>query len=56
MDTKVYINVAAETNFDEDTICNEERCITYVPHAGRDTVAALEYNLMSLHQNYHSKK
>ena len=49
------INVAAETNFDEDTICNEERCITYVPHVGRVTVAALEYNLMSLHQNYHSK-
>jgi len=50
------INVAAETNFDEDTICNEEQCITYVPHVGRVTVAALEYNLMSLHQNYHSKK
>ena len=48
------INVAAETNFDEE-ICDETG-ITYVPHVGRVTVAALEYNLMSLHKNYHSEK
>ena len=50
------INVAAETNFDEETICDETVGITYVPHVGRVTVAALEYNLMSLHKNYHSEK
>ena len=49
------INVAAETNFDEETICDESLDLTYVPHVGRVTVAALEYNLICLHQNYHSK-
>lgn len=43
------INVATESNFDEETICNEELGVTYVPHVGRVTVAALEYNLMRLH-------
>eukprot|EP00581_Thalassiosira_minuscula_P032834 CAMPEP_0183761000 /NCGR_PEP_ID=MMETSP0739-20130205/8131_1 /TAXON_ID=385413 /ORGANISM="Thalassiosira miniscula, Strain CCMP1093" /LENGTH=510 /DNA_ID=CAMNT_0025999063 /DNA_START=18 /DNA_END=1550 /DNA_ORIENTATION=+ len=62
------VNVAAETNFEEDTLlCNNDdanddgdendaiRGITYVPHVGRVTVAALEYNLMCLHKNYHLK-
>lgn len=50
------INVATEeTNFEEDTICDEARGVTYVPHVGRVTVAALQYNLITLHKNYHSK-
>ena len=50
------INVATEeSNFDEDTICDERLGVTYVPHVGRVTVAALQYNLMMLHKNYHSK-
>ncbi|KAL7430394.1 hypothetical protein ACHAXH_002203 [Discostella pseudostelligera] len=52
------INVAAESNFDEETLSNGYRGIKYVPHVGRVTVAALEYNLMRLHrqaQMYSSK-
>ena len=48
------INVAAESNFDEETIDDAEG-VTYVPHVGRVTVAALEYNLMQLHKNFHVK-
>lgn len=44
------INVAAESNFDEETLSNGYRGIKYVPHVGRVTVAALEYNLMRLHR------
>ena len=52
------INVAAgRSNFDEGTLSGEDgsrRGVTYVPHVGRVTVAALEYNLMSLHKKYNS--
>ncbi|KAL7550397.1 hypothetical protein ACHAWF_013639 [Thalassiosira exigua] len=51
-DRATLINVAAETNFEEESL--GARDVTYVPHVGRVTVAALEYNLMSLHKNYHS--
>ena len=44
------INVAVESNFDEETLSNGFRGIRYVPHVGRVTVAALEYNLMRLHR------
>ncbi len=44
------INVAVESNFDEETLRNGIRGIKYVPHVGRVTVAALEYNLMRLHR------
>lgn len=44
------INVAVESNFDEETLSNGFRGIKYVPHVGRVTVAALEYNLMRLHR------
>lgn len=49
------INVANESNFEEDALCYNEahHSMTYVPHVGRVTVAALEFNLMCLHQNYH---
>lgn len=44
------INVAVESNFDEETLSNGYRGIKYVPHVGRVTVAALEHNLMRLHR------
>ncbi len=47
------VNVATEkSNFDEETL---ERIpgVTYVPHVGRVTVSALEYNLICLHRSYH---
>ncbi|KAL9185159.1 hypothetical protein ACHAXT_002936 [Thalassiosira profunda] len=47
------INVATDSNFEEEELCDNPRGITYVPHVGRVTVAALEYNLTSLHRNYH---
>jgi methylenetetrahydrofolate dehydrogenase (NAD+) len=48
------INVATESsNFEEERLCTEAQGVTYVPHVGRVTVAALEYNLMQLHRNYH---
>ncbi|KAL3823885.1 hypothetical protein ACHAXA_005467 [Cyclostephanos tholiformis] len=50
------INVAAESNFDERTLIEDaSRGVTYVPHVGRVTVAALEYNLINLHRKFHSK-
>jgi len=49
------INVATESNFEEEEVA-ELSGVTYVPHVGRVTVAALEYNLCLLHQNYHSDK
>ena len=54
------INVAAgRSNFDEGTLlsgddASRRRGVTYIPHVGRVTVAALEYNLMSLHKKYNS--
>lgn len=45
------INIAVESNFDERTqIDDASRGVTYVPHMGMVTVAALEYNLISLHR------
>jgi methylenetetrahydrofolate dehydrogenase (NAD+) len=49
------INVATESNFEEEEVA-ELPGVTYVPHVGRVTVAALEYNLCLLHQNYHRDK
>ena len=49
------INVANESNFDEEEV-SELQGVTYVPHVGRVTVAALELNLCLLHQNYHCDK
>ncbi|KAL7531856.1 hypothetical protein ACHAXR_008578 [Thalassiosira sp. AJA248-18] len=49
------INVAAESNFEEEKLSDMAEGVTYVPHVGRVTVAALEYNLMCLHKNYHLK-
>ena len=46
------INVATESNFEEEEVANLPS-VTYVPHVGRVTVAALEHNLCMLHQNYH---
>ena len=56
-DNATAINVAAESNFDELTLIDEVVCrgVTYVPHVGRVTVAALEYNLMSLHRKCNSR-
>jgi len=54
------INVAAgRSNFDEGTLlygddASRHRGVTYIPHVGRVTVAALEYNLMRLHKKYNS--
>lgn len=49
------INVASGHggNFDEGTV-GDVPGVTYVPHVGRVTVAALQYNLICLHKNYHS--
>ena len=47
------INVASDGNFDEGTV-DTVPGVTYVPHVGRVTVAALQYNLICLHRNYHS--
>merc|ERR1712194_172213 len=47
-DSTTLINVAPESNFDEDTVCDSAQGVTYVSHVGRVTVAALEYNLMCL--------
>jgi methylenetetrahydrofolate dehydrogenase (NAD+) len=48
------IGVAAgRSNFDKETLLgNDASCqgVTYVPHVGRVTIAALEYNLISLHK------
>lgn len=57
-DNAIVINVATTTtagggsNFDEGTLLGDDcaRGVTYVPHVGRVTVAALEYNLMRLHE------
>lgn len=49
------INVATESNFEEEEVA-ELPSVTYVPHVGRVTVAALEHNLCLLHQNYHRDK
>ena len=49
------INVAPESNFDAGAVRDGARGVTYVSHVGRVTVAALEYNLMCLHKNYHLK-
>lgn len=47
------VNVATEkSNFDEETLENVPG-VTYVPHVGRVTVSALEYNLICLHRSYH---
>eukprot|EP00804_Cyclotella_cryptica_P002026 CCRYP_007424-RA/>CCRYP_007424-RA protein AED:0.35 eAED:0.35 QI:0/-1/0/1/-1/1/1/0/521 len=53
-DHAIVINVANVCNFDEGTLLTEKEGITYVPHVGRVTVAALESNLICLHRNYHS--
>ncbi len=51
----MVINVATESNFDERTqIDDASRGVTYVPHVGMVTVAALEYNLISLHRKFNS--
>ena len=52
-DNAIVINVANVSNFDEATLLTEKPGITYVPHVGRVTVAALESNLICLHRNYH---
>ncbi|KAL3765781.1 hypothetical protein ACHAWO_011728 [Cyclotella atomus] len=52
-DNAIVINVANSSNFDEETLLIEKPGITYVPHVGRVTVAALESNLICLHKNYH---
>ena len=49
------INVATESNFEEEEVAKLPS-VTYVPHVGRVTVAALEHNLCLLHQNYHRDK
>ena len=49
------INVATESNFKEEEVA-ELSGVTYVPHVGRVTVAALGFNLCLLHQNYHRDK
>jgi methylenetetrahydrofolate dehydrogenase (NAD+) len=54
-DNAIVINVANVSNFDEKTLLEDRRGITYVPHVGRVTVAALESNLICLHRNYHKK-
>jgi len=47
------VNVATEkSNFDEETLENVPG-VTYVPHVGRVTVSALEYNLICLYRSYH---
>ena len=52
-DNTTVVNVATESKFDEETIYNVPG-VTYVPHVGRVTVPALEYNLICLHRNYHA--
>ena len=52
-DKSIVINVANVSNFDEETLLTEKPGVTYVPHVGRVTVAALESNLICLHRNYH---
>jgi methylenetetrahydrofolate dehydrogenase (NAD+) len=52
-DNAIVINVANSSNFEEETLLIEKPGITYVPHVGRVTVAALESNLICLHKNYH---
>ena len=51
-DKSIVINVANNSNFDEASLI-EKPSVTYVPHVGRVTVAALESNLICLHKNYH---
>jgi methylenetetrahydrofolate dehydrogenase (NAD+) len=51
-DNATLINVATDSNFEEEEVA-ELSGVTYVQHVGRVTVAALEYNLCLLHQNYH---
>jgi hypothetical protein len=52
----VVINIATgRSNFDRETMLGNNASrwgVSYVPHMGRVTVAALEYNLMSLHKKY----
>ncbi len=48
---------AGRSNFDEGTLLGDDMSrwgVTYVPHVGRVTVAALEYNLMSLQKKFNS--
>ena len=52
-DNAIVINVANVSNFDEGTLLTDRPGITYVPHVGRVTVAALKSNLICLHRNYH---
>lgn len=52
-DDAIVINVANVSNFEEETLLEKKPGITYVPHVGRVTVAALESNLICLHRNYH---
>jgi methylenetetrahydrofolate dehydrogenase (NAD+) len=54
-DNATLINVATDSNFEEEEVA-ELSGVTYVPHVGRVTVAALEFNLCLLHQNYHRDK
>lgn len=51
-DNATLINVATDSNFEEEEVAKLSG-VTYVPHVGRVTVAALEFNLCLLHQNYH---
>ena len=52
------INIAAgRSNFDKGTMLGNDAFhwgVTYVPHVGRVTIAALEYNLMSLQKKFNS--
>ena len=52
-DNAIVINVANVSNFEEDSLLTKKSGITYIPHVGRVTVAALESNLICLHRNYH---
>lgn len=52
-DNAIVINVANVSNFEEDSLLLKKSEITYIPHVGRVTVAALESNLICLHRNYH---
>ena len=54
-DNTTLVNVATESNFEEEEVAALSG-VTYVPHVGRVTVAALEFNLCLLHQNYHRDK
>ncbi|KAL7515913.1 hypothetical protein ACHAWX_000984 [Stephanocyclus meneghinianus] len=53
-DHAIVINVANVCNFDEGTLMTKKQGVTYIPHVGRVTVAALESNLVCLHRNYHA--